>query len=131
MKYAQDGPALFPEDMVTDQPDRQIIAEIVREKLLYCLEHEIPHGTAVEVTKFSEREDSGIIDLDVTIYCEKAGHKRIIIGKNGAMLKKIGELARRDAERYMGTKIYLQSWVKVKENWRDSGAMLRNFGYNE
>ncbi|MBP5166569.1 MAG: GTPase Era [Oscillospiraceae bacterium] len=130
-KYAQDGPALFPEDMVTDQPDRQIVAEIVREKLLYCLEHEIPHGTAVEVTKFSEREDSGIIDLDVTIYCEKAGHKRIIIGKNGAMLKKIGELARRDVERYMGTKVFLQSWVKVKENWRDSGAMLRNFGYNE
>ncbi|MBO4331150.1 MAG: GTPase Era [Oscillospiraceae bacterium] len=130
-KYAREGPALFPEDMVTDQPDRQILAEIVREKLLYCLEHEIPHGTAVEVTKFSEREDSGIIDLDVTIYCEKPGHKRIIIGKNGAMLKKIGELARRDAERYMGTKVFLQSWVKVKENWRDSGAMLRNFGYNE
>ncbi|NMA37715.1 MAG: GTPase Era, partial [Papillibacter sp.] len=97
--YANEGPQLFPEDMVTDQPDRQIVAEIVREKLLYCLEHEIPHGTAVEVTKFSER-DSGIIDLEVTIYCEKQSHKSIIIGKNGAMLKKIGEMARKDVERY-------------------------------
>lgn len=131
LAYAQEGPQLFPDDMVTDQPDRQVVAEIVREKLLYCLEHEIPHGTAVEVTEFSEREDSGIIDLDVTIYCEKASHKSIIIGKGGSMIKKIGELARRDVERYMGTKVFLQSWVKVKENWRDSGSMLRNFGYNE
>jgi GTP-binding protein Era len=128
--YAQEGPQLFPDDMATDQPDRQIVAEIVREKLLYCLEHEIPHGTAVEVTRFSEREN-GIIDLEVTIYCEKASHKSIIIGKNGLMLKKIGEIARRDVERYMGAKVFLQSWVKVKENWRDSGAALRNFGYNE
>ncbi len=127
--YAVDGPQLFPEDMVTDQPDRQIVAEIVREKLLYCLEQEIPHGTAVEVTRFSER-DNEIIDLDVTIYCEKEGHKRIIIGKNGSMLKRIGELARKDVERYMGTKVFLQSWVKVKENWRDQDAMLRNFGYH-
>jgi GTP-binding protein Era len=127
--FTQPGPQLFPEDMVTDQPDRQIVAEIVREKLLYCLDKEIPHGTAVEVTRFTEREDE-IIDLDVTIYCEKESHKRIIIGKGGSMLKRIGQLARRDVERYMGTKVYLQSWVKVKENWRDSGAMLRNFGYN-
>lgn len=128
-RYAQEGPALFPEDMVTDQPDRQIVAEIVREKLLYCLDKEIPHGTAVEVTRFTERDDE-IIDLDVTIYCEKASHKSIIIGKGGSMLKKIGAMARKDVERYMGTKVYLQSWVKVKENWRDSGSMLRNFGYN-
>jgi GTP-binding protein Era len=128
--YAVEGPQLFPDDMATDQPDRQIVAEIVREKLLYCLEHEIPHGTAVEVTTFTER-DNGIIDLEVTIYCERASHKSIIIGKNGSMLKKIGELARKDVERYMGTKVFLQSWVKVKENWRDSGAMLRNFGYDE
>lgn len=127
---AQPGPQLFPEDMVTDQPDRQIVAEIVREKLLYCLDKEIPHGTAVEVERFTQREEDGIIDLDVTIYCEKESHKRIIIGKGGAMLKKIGQLARRDVERYMGSKVYLQSWVKVKENWRDSGAMLRNFGYD-
>ena len=128
--YAVDGPQLFPEDMVTDQPDRQIVAEIVREKLLYCLEHEIPHGTAVEVERFSER-DSGVIDLEVTIYCEKASHKSIIIGHNGNMLKRIGELARKDVERYMGTKVYFKSWVKVKENWRDQDAMLRNFGYHE
>ena len=127
---AQPGPQLFPEDMVTDQPDRQIVAEIVREKLLYCLDKEIPHGTAVEVDRFTQREEDGIIDLDVTIYCEKESHKRIIIGKNGSMLKKIGQLARRDVERYMGEKVFLQSWVKVKENWRDSGAMLRNFGYD-
>ena len=127
---AQPGPQLFPEDMVTDQPDRQIVAEIVREKLLYCLDQEIPHGTAVEVDRFTQREEDGIIDLDVTIYCEKESHKRIIIGKNGSMLKKIGQLARRDVERYMGEKVFLQSWVKVKENWRDSGAMLRNFGYD-
>jgi len=127
-RYAQPGPALFPEDMDTDQPDKQVCAELVREKLLRCLDKEIPHGTAVEVTKFSERDD-GIIDLDVTIYCEKASHKGIIIGKQGAMLKKIGESARRDIERFMGTKVYLQTWVKVKENWRDSDALLRNFGY--
>ncbi len=127
--FAMEGPPLFPEDMVTDQPDRQICAEMVREKLLYCLDHEIPHGTAVEVTRFTEREDTEIIDLDVTIYCEKASHKSIIIGKGGSMLKKIGALARKDIERYMGTKVYLQTWVKVKENWRDSDFLVRNFGY--
>ena len=127
-RYAKPGPALFPEDMDTDQPDRQVCAELVREKLLRCLDKEIPHGTAVEVTRFTERDD-GFIDLDVTIFCEKASHKGIIIGKGGAMLKKIGESARRDIERFMGTKVYLQTWVKVKENWRDSDAMLRNFGY--
>ena len=127
--FAMEGPPLFPEDMVTDQPDRQIVAEMVREKLLYCLDHEIPHGTAVEVTRFTEREDTEIIDLDVTIYCEKASHKSIIIGKGGSMLKKIGALARKDIERYMGTKVYLQTWVKVKENWRDSDFLVRNFGY--
>ncbi len=129
-KYAGEGPHLFPDDMITDQPERQICAELVREKLLTCLDKEIPHGTAVEVTKFSERDD-GIIDLEVTIYCEKDSHKGIIIGKKGAMLKKIGELARKDIEEFMGTKVYLQTWVKVKENWRDSMAQLRNFGYGE
>lgn len=129
-KYLPEGPAYFPDDMITDQPERQICAELVREKLLTCLDKEIPHGTAVEVTKFSERDD-GIIDLEVTIYCEKDSHKGIIIGKKGAMLKKIGELARMDIEEFMGTKVYLQTWVKVKENWRDSMAQLRNFGYGE
>ena len=128
-KYAVEGPHLFPDDMITDQPERQICAELVREKLLQCLDREVPHGTAVEVTRFSER-DNGIIDLEVTIYCEKDSHKGIIIGKKGAMLKKIGELARRDIEAFMGTKVYLQTWVKVKENWRDSLAQLRNFGFN-
>lgn len=128
-KFAVEGPHLFPDDMVTDQPERQICAELVREKLLTCLDKEIPHGTAVEVTKFSER-DNGIIDLEVTIYCEKESHKGIIIGKKGSMLKRIGELARADIEEFMGTKVYLQTWVKVKENWRDSMASLRNFGFN-
>ena len=124
------GPQLFPDDMTTDQPERQVVAELVREKLLLCLDKEIPHGTAVEVTKFSER-DSGIIDVDVTIYCEKASHKGIIIGKHGAMLKKISTLARQDIEKFMGTKVYLETWVKVKENWRDNPASIRNFGYEE
>ena len=128
--YAKQEPHLFPDDMITDQPERQICAEIVREKLLLCLDKEIPHGTAVEVTRFSERENE-IIDLDVTIYCEKASHKGIIIGRHGAMLKRVGELARRDIERFLGTKVFLQTWVKVKENWRDSAAQLRNFGYVE
>lgn len=129
-KYAVDGPPLFQDDMISDQPEKQICAELVREKLLLCLDKEIPHGTAVEVTRFSERDD-GIIDMDVTIYCEKASHKGIIIGKKGAMLKKIGELARADIEVFMGTKVFLQTWVKVKENWRDSQAQLRNFGFTE
>ena len=129
-KYASEGPHFFPDDMITDQPERQICAELVREKLLTCLDKEIPHGTAVEVTRFSER-DNGIIDLEVTIYCEKDSHKGIIIGKKGAMLKKIGELARADIEAFMGTKVFLQTWVKVKENWRDSLVQLRNFGFSE
>ena len=127
-KYAVEGPHLFPDDMITDQPERQICAELVREKLLKCLDKEIPHGTAVEVTRFTER-DNGIIDLEVTIYCEKDSHKGIIIGKKGAMLKRIGELARKDIEEFMGTKVNLQTWVKVKENWRDSTSLLRNFGF--
>ena len=129
-KFAEPGPQLFPDDMISDMPEKQICAELVREKLLLCLDKEIPHGTAVEVTKFSERE-SGIIDMDVTIYCEKDSHKGIIIGKKGAMLKKIGEMARTDIEAFMGTKVFLQTWVKVKENWRDSNAQLRNFGFTE
>ena len=129
-KYAQAGPFLFPEDVTTDQPERQVMAEIIREKLLWCLDKEIPHGTAVEINTFSER-DNGIIDLDATIYCEKASHKGIIIGKQGAMLKKISSLARADCEKFMGTKVYLTTWVKVKENWRDSDFMVRNFGYSE
>ena len=128
-KYAVESPHFFPDDMITDQPERQICAELVREKLLKCLDKEIPHGTAVEITRFSERED-GVVEIDATIFCEKDSHKGIIIGKRGAMLKKIGELARTDIESFLGTKVFLQTWVKVKENWRDSMAQLRNFGYN-
>lgn len=127
-KFAVEGPLFFPEDMVTDQPEKQVMAEIIREKLLWNLEREIPHGTAVEITKFSERDD-GIIDLEATIYCEKPSHKGIIIGKDGQMLKKISTMAREDCEKFMGTKVYLQTWVKVKENWRDSQYLIGNFGY--
>ena len=129
-KYAQEGPQLFLDGMTTDQPDAQVCAEIVREKMLQCLDKEIPHGTAVEVTRFSER-DSGIIDLDVTIYCEKASHKGIIIGKHGDMMKRISTLARQDIEKFMGAKVYLETWVKVKENWRDNVNFIRSQGYNE
>lgn len=129
-KYAIDSPFLFPEDSTTDQPERQVMAEIIREKILWCLDREIPHGTAVEITKFSER-DNGIIDIDATIYCEKSSHKGIIIGKGGEMLKKISSMARSDCERFMGTRVYLTTWVKVKENWRDSDFLVRNFGYRE
>ena len=129
-KYAQESPFLFPEDYTTDQPERQVMAEIIREKILWNLDREVPHGTAVEITKFSER-DNGIIDLDATIYCEKASHKGIIIGKHGDMLKKISTMARTDCEKFMGTRVYLTTWVKVKENWRDSDFLVRNFGYSE
>lgn len=129
-KYTVESPFLFPDDLTTDQPEKQVMAEIIREKLLWNLDKEIPHGTAVEVNTFSER-DNGIIDLDVTIFCEKASHKGIIIGKNGEMLKKISTQARKDCEKFMGTKVYLTTWIKVKENWRDSDVLVRNFGYKE
>lgn len=128
--WIPEGPQLFPDDVVTDQPERQIMAEIVREKLLRNLDKEIPHGTAVEVTKFSQRDDD-IIDCHVTIYCEKESHKGIIIGKKGSMLKKISTQAREDMEAFMGAKVYLETWVKVKENWRDNVNAIHNFGYTE
>ena len=129
-KYTVESPFLFDVDLTTDQPERQVMAEIIREKLLWTLDREVPHGTAVEITKFSER-DNGIIDIDATIYCEKASHKGIIIGKGGEMLKKISTMARADCEKFMGTRVYLTTWVKVKENWRDSDFLVRNFGYSE
>ena len=129
-KYAAEGPQLFPDGQTSDQPERQVMGELLREKLLLCLDKEIPHGTAVEITRFSER-DSGVIDVDATIYCEKASHKGIIIGKQGAMLKKISTLARHDMEKFMGTKVYLQTWVKVKENWRENVNYVRSLGYND
>ena len=127
-KYAQEGPQLFPDGETSDQPERQVMGEILREKLLLCLDKEIPHGVAIELTRFSER-DSGVVDVEAVIYCEKASHKGIIIGKQGAMLKKISTMARQDFEKFMCTKVYLETWVKVKENWRDNLYQLRNFGY--
>ena len=129
-KFAEEGPQLFPDGMVTDQPDRQVVGEIVREKLLRNLDKEIPHGTAVEITRFVERGDE-VIEVEATIYCEKKSHKGIIIGKNGDMLKKISTEARHDIERFMGAKVYLQTWVKVKENWRDNMNYIRSFGYDD
>ena len=129
-KFAVESPFLFPEDSTTDQPEMQVMAEIIREKLLWCLDREIPHGTAVEITRFSER-DNGIIDIDATIYCEKASHKGIIIGKGGEMLKKISSMARADCEKFMGTRVFLTTWVKYKDNWRDNDFLVRNFGYRE
>lgn len=126
-----ESPALFPEDMVSDQPERQIVAEIVREKLLTLLDKEVPHGTAIEIEKYSEREDSDVLDIGAVIYCERKSHKGIIIGKNGAMLKKVGAMARADIEEMLGCRVYLQLWVKVKEGWRDSVGLIRNFGYDE
>ena len=129
-KYAIESPFLFPEDSTTDQPERQVMAEIIREKLLWSLDREVPHGTAVEITKFSER-DSGIIDIDATIYCEKASHKGIIIGKRGEMLKKISTMARTDCEKFMGTRVYLTTWVKrigvTATFWYATSATANNY----
>lgn len=129
-KFALEGPQLFPDDAITDQPQRQMCAEAIREKLLLCLQSEVPHGVAIEIVRFEERED-GITEIDATIFCEKESHKGIIIGRGGEMLKRVGELARRDMEKLLDTKVFLNTWVKVKENWRDSGANLRTFGYTE
>lgn len=128
--FLPEGPQLFPEDMTSDQPERQMMAEILREKLLLCLDKEIPHGTAVEITRFAERDDE-VVEVEATIYCEKNSHKGIIIGKGGSMLKKVSTLARQDMEKFMGTKVYLQTWVKVKENWRDNPSAIQNFGYHQ
>ncbi|MBR6400464.1 MAG: GTPase Era [Firmicutes bacterium] len=130
-KYIPEGPKYFPDDMITDQPERQIVAEIIREKALYLLQDEIPHGIAVEITSMKPRKDKDITDIEATIYCERESHKGIIIGKQGSMLKKIGSNARRDIERFISGSVNLQIWIKVKKDWRDSDFLLRNFGYNE
>ncbi len=124
------GPHYFPEDMLTDQPERVLASEIVREQLLYLLQDEVPHGIAVVTEQFSEREDKDILNISVLIYCEKESHKRIIIGKNGAMLKKVGANARRELEKFFRIQVNLQTWVKVKEDWRNRGAILQQFGLN-
>ncbi len=129
-KYLPEGPKYFPEDMITDQPERQIVSEIIREKALYLLQDEIPHGIAVEITSMKDRQGKDITDIEATIYCERDSHKGIIIGKQGSMLKKIGSNARRDIQRFLGSHINLQLWVKVKKDWRDSDILLKNFGYD-
>lgn len=129
-KYLPEGPKYFPEDMITDQPEKQIVSEIIREKALYLLQDEIPHGIAVEITSMKHRKDKDIMDIEATIYCERDSHKGIIIGKQGSMLKKIGSKARRDIQRFLSSQINLQIWIKVKKDWRDSDFLLRNFGYD-
>lgn len=129
MKYLPYGPAFYDEDTVTDQPQRQIVAELIREKALRCLEEEIPHGIAVSIESMKFRKK--ICDIDATIVCEKESHKGIIIGKQGGMLKKIGSLARREIEDMLEIKVNLQLWVKVKKDWRDSDFLLKNFGYDK
>jgi len=130
-KYLPEGPQFFPEDMITDQPERQIAAEIIREKILKLVQDEIPHGVAVEIMKMKERKGKDIVDIEATIYCEKDTHKGIIIGKQGAMLKDIGTRSRTDIQRLLGSKVYLQLWIKVKKGWRDNDFLLRNFGYDK
>ena len=130
-KYLPEGPQYFPSDMVTDQPERQIASEIIREKALRLLEDEIPHGIAVEITEMKKRKEGNLVDVRATIFCEKDSHKGIIIGKHGDMLKKIGTKARGDIERLLGSPIYLELWVKVKKDWRDSDFLLKNFGYKK
>lgn len=129
-KYLPEGPKYFPEDMITDQPEKQIVSEIIREKALYLLQDEIPHGIAVEITSMKLRKNKEIMDIDATIYCERETHKGIIIGKQGSMLKKIGSNARHDIQRFLGNQINLQIWIKVKKDWRDSDFLLKNFGYD-
>ncbi|MDO5452505.1 MAG: GTPase Era [Eubacteriales bacterium] len=126
---AQESPHFFPDDALTDQPERVIAAEIIREKMLRLLDREVPHGIAVSIEQMHEREDgSGIVDIDATIYCEKESHKGIVIGKKGAMLKKISTYAREDMEKFFDCHINLQCWVKVREGWRDREGLIHNFG---
>ena len=131
MKYLPYGPQFYDEDTITDQPERQIVAEVIREKALHALNEEIPHGIAVSVDKMKVRKGKKIIDIDATIVCEKDSHKGIIIGKQGNMLKKIGSNARYEIERLLDAKVNLQLWVKVKKDWRDSDFLIKNFGYRK
>ena len=126
-RYIPEGPMYYPEDSVTDQPERQIVAELVREKLLQLLDQEVPHGLAIEV--FSMQEKEKLYDIEVNIYCERQSHKGIVIGKGGSVLKQAGTLARADIEEMLGKKVLLKLWVKVKDDWRNRESVLRNFGY--
>lgn len=130
-KYLPEGPQFFPSDMITDQPERQIVAELIREKALHMLDKEIPHGVAVEIDSMKTRKDGNVVDIEATIVCERDSHKRIIIGKQGQMIKDIGTKARYDIERLLGSRVYLTLWVKVKKNWRDSQFLLKNYGFDQ
>ena len=129
--YGNEGPHYFDDDAFTDMPEKELVAELVREKALLFLREEVPHGIAVVVERFKERPDKDLIDIDVDIYCERKSHKSIIIGKGGAMLKKIATAAREELEAFLNCKVNLQCWVKVKEDWRNEERMLRNFGFTE
>lgn len=128
-KVLPEGPKYFPEDMITDQPEKLIVAELIREKILDLVSDEVPHGVGVEVMSFKKREDKDILDIQATIYCEKDTHKGILIGKEGKMLKRIGSLSRSEIERLLGTKVFLELWVKVKSDWRNNELMLKTLGY--
>ena len=127
--HLETGPMFYDEDMVTDQPERQIAAEIIREKMLWLLDQEVPHGIAIEITKMKEKDK--VTEINAVIYCERKSHKGIIIGKNGEMLKRVGSLARGDIEKMLGRKVYLDLWVKIKTDWRNSDFLLKNFGYKD
>ncbi|HKL10212.1 MAG TPA: GTPase Era [Clostridia bacterium] len=127
--YMMEGPKYFPEDMITDQPERFLVSEIIREKLLNILYDEVPHGIAVGIEKMEKRKDAEITDVYATIYCEKKSHKGIIIGKNGKVLKRVGIEARKEIENLLGNKVFLEIWVKIKEEWRDRDSLLNQFGY--
>ena len=126
-EYLTVGPKFYYDDMITDQPEKQIAAEIIREKLLWCLDKEVPHGIAIEIEKMQEKKT--ITAINAVIYCEKASHKGIVIGKNGEMLKKVGSMARQDIEKMLGKKVYLELWVRVKNDWRNSNFLMKNFGF--
>jgi GTP-binding protein Era len=128
MALAQPAPHYFPDEKFTDQPERVLAAEMIREKILNLLRDEVPHGIAVSIEKMKEREDKDLLDIDATIYCERESHKGILIGKNGTMLRKIATLARKDLERFFYIQVNLQCWVKVKEDWRNKEGLIRNFG---
>jgi GTP-binding protein Era len=130
LNFLPEGPLYFPDDMVTDQPEHILAAEIIREKLLIILSDEVPYGTGIEITNFEEKQDGRLILIRANIYCERKSHKSIIIGKNGSMLKKAGTLAREELEMLLGTKIFLELWVKIKEGWRNDIRVLKTLGYN-
>ncbi len=129
-KVLPEGPKYFPEDMITDQPEKMIAAELIREKILELIAEEVPHGTGVEIISFKEREGKDLVDIEANIYCERETHKGILIGKEGKMLKKIGTLSRSEIENLLGVKVFLKLWVKVKPDWRNSNNMLKTLGYN-